>query len=137
MLSTEFAQVYGSLAVPYFTWHSWLVSVILAFGSLRYFNDLDLRVYIQMPMSLSIILAFDVAFYSRAGRLPKLSAAASKRWFGVYREANQKEYWRNRMYKRSCRVLMIGDIRRTFVLALFRFILTKTLRLLILTDRLD
>ena len=136
VLSNRFNKV-CSLGVVYLTWHSYLVSVFLAFGSFRYFSDLDLRVYIQMPISLSIILAFDVAFYSRAGRLPKLSAAASRCWFAANSGPSQKEDWHNRMYKRSCRVLTIGKITRMFVPALFRYILAKTLRLLILTERLN
>ncbi|CAG7719009.1 unnamed protein product [Allacma fusca] len=53
------------------------MSIISAFGSIHFYEKLDLRVYIAMPMSLVTLLAFSYLWYGKAGKIPKLSRAKS------------------------------------------------------------
>ena len=134
VLSKLFHKTYGSLAVPYITYHSFIVSVFLAFGSIRYYDILDLRVYIQMPISLFLLLSFDVAFYSRVGNQPRLSGTAIKAWFGNPGYCSLEGRKMNAVCQRSCRLIATARIRRAFFPSLLRFIVFQTTRLLILTS---
>ena len=121
--------------IRYIKYHSFVVSVILLFGCIRYVNVIDLRVYLQMPLTLTLILTFAIKFYSTLGKQPKLSERARRRWFVVSEGVSVEKRRINLRYRRSCKAISMPSIGPTFLPSLIRLIVFQTTRLLILSSR--
>ncbi|CAG7836294.1 unnamed protein product [Allacma fusca] len=80
VLSIHFQSVEGK-SISYITICCPLLGVIHSFGSIRYYDTLDMRAYLHMPLSLFITVFFSWSLYSKIGHQPVLSQNTRTRYF--------------------------------------------------------
>lgn len=131
-----FAGIYGFM-LGFTKAYCITMSIILVFGCIRFFGDLDWRIYLNMPLTLFLTSAFVYVFYNPLSRHGHVSRQAINRRFlgsNLY-GLGRLEKIHARICARSCRTVGLIGIKRTILASMLKFVIYQAVRLLIITSK--
>ena len=111
-----------------------VICVILVFGCVRFFHTLDLRLYLNMPITLLTTGVFAYVFYNPLSKHPGISKKAIRIRFGgsTVRDLGKLERIQAAVCGRSCRTICLRGTKRTMVVGMLKFVVFQACRLLVL-----
>ena len=122
------------VAVPYVKFYTLAVGTTSTYGIIRFYDKIDVRIYLTMPLSLITLLAFGYQWYGKAGKIPHYSQRAVRRMFANREDRDAKTVRENRCYLRACKKMMLFSMTRTTFLQIVKFVSRQTVRMLLVTS---
>lgn len=111
-----------------------IICILLVFGCVRFFHTLDLRLYLNMPLTLFLTGVFAYVFYNPLSKHPGISKKAIVSRFGgsTIRDLGRLERIHAAICRRSCRTICLRGAKRTMVASMLKFVVFQACRLLVL-----